>query len=152
SDRLTAPLPRLRDVLRLLRQMPPARELAAGADAIPVAPAGLPPVAADRAAVTWVGHATFVIRLGGLTVLTDPVWSRRLPAVPPRLSPVGRPWEGLPPVDAVVISDTHYDHLDAPTVRRLPRDTPVLVPAGLGRWFHRRGFRAVVELDWWRSH
>src|SRR5690606_4897941 len=100
SDRLTAPLPGPRDVLRMLRQMPPAQELLAGAAAIPVAPAGLPPLAGDRAAVTWVGHATFVIRLGGLTVLTDPVWSRRIPGVPPRVTPVGLPWEDLPPVDA----------------------------------------------------
>ncbi|HEY8451423.1 MAG: MBL fold metallo-hydrolase [Micromonosporaceae bacterium] len=152
SDRLTAPLPGVRDVLRMLRQMPPARELAPGKAAIPVARAGLPPLAGHRAAVTWVGHATFVVRLGGLTVLTDPVWSRRIPGVPPRLTPVGLPWEDLPPVDAVVISHNHYDHLDAPTVRRLPRDTTILVPAGLGRWFRRRGWRTVVELDWWQSH
>jgi L-ascorbate metabolism protein UlaG (beta-lactamase superfamily) len=61
-------------------------------------------------------------------------------------------WDALPPIDAVVISHNHYDHLDAPTIRRLPRDTPVLVPAKLGRWFRRRGFTAVTELDWWESH
>ncbi len=69
----------------------------------------------------------------------------------PRVTPVGLAWEALPRVDAVVISHNHYDHLDAPTLRRLPRDTPMFVPAGLGRWFHRRRFTRVTELDWWEA-
>lgn len=153
ADRLTEPLPRFRDVWRMMRERGPARDLAAEAGAIPVTPAtGLPVIAPDATAVTWVGHASFVLRISGLTVLTDPVWSRRIPAVAPRLTPVGVAWEALPPVDAVVISHNHYDHLDAPTIRRLPRHTPVLAPANLGRWFRRRGFTAVTELDWWESH
>jgi L-ascorbate metabolism protein UlaG (beta-lactamase superfamily) len=153
ADRLTGPLPGLWDVAKLIRELGPARRRAAGAGAVPVsAPGALPPVAAGGCAVTWVGHASFVVRIGGLTVLTDPVWSRRIPAVAPRLTPVGVPWEALPPVDAVVISHNHYDHLDAPTIRRLPRDTPVLVPANLARWFRRRRFTTVTELDWWGSH
>ncbi|MFJ6072551.1 MBL fold metallo-hydrolase [Streptomyces sp. NPDC093065] len=103
------------------------------------------------ASVTWVGHATFVVRLGGLTVLTDPVWSPRIPGAGARLTPPGVAWEELPRVDAVVVSHNHYDHLDAATVRRLPRTTPVFVPAGLGRWFRVRGFVRVTELDWWQE-
>ncbi|MPZ26360.1 MAG: hypothetical protein GEV12_07870 [Micromonosporaceae bacterium] len=154
ADRLTEPLPRFRDVWRMMRQRPPVRDLTADAAAIPVAaPAtGLPVHQPGTSDVTWVGHATFVLRIGGLTVLTDPVWSRRIPAVAPRLTPPGLAWEALPRVDAVLISHNHYDHLDAPTVRRLPRDTPILAPAKLGRWFRRRGFTAVTELDWWESH
>jgi len=138
----------------MMRERGPARDLAADAAAIPVwqGAGELPPAPPGAAAVTWVGHASFVVRAGGLTVLTDPVWSRRIPAVAPRLTPVGVAWEALPRIDAVVISHNHYDHLDAPTIRRLPRDTPVLVPANLGRWFRRRGFTAVTELDWWESH
>jgi L-ascorbate metabolism protein UlaG (beta-lactamase superfamily) len=92
-----------------------------------------------------------VVRIGGLTVLTDPVWSRRILGTPARITPVGLDWDALPRVDAVVISHNHYDHLDAPTLARLPRDTPVFVPAGLGRWFRRRGFGRVTELDWWEA-
>ncbi|MEV4102948.1 MBL fold metallo-hydrolase [Nonomuraea sp. NPDC049649] len=118
---------------------------------IPIAGGGLPPVAAGETSVTWVGHATYLIRTGGLAVLTDPVWSRRIPGVRARLTPPGLAWEELPPIDAVVISHDHYDHLDWPTVRRLPRGTPMLVPAGLGKWFTGRGFTEVIELDWWES-
>ncbi|GAA0845820.1 hypothetical protein GCM10009525_64390 [Streptosporangium amethystogenes subsp. fukuiense] len=97
------------------------------------------------------GHATYVVQIGGLTILTDPVWARKIPGTRPRLTPPGVAWADLPRIDAVVISHNHYDHLDAPTVRRLPRSTPVLVPAGLRSWFTRRGFRHVTELDWWES-
>lgn len=153
ADRLTTPLPGWRDVLRLSREMRRARgRTTATAATVPVVPqAEVPAPAPGGASATWVGHATFVVRLGGLTVLTDPVWSRRIPGVAPRLTPPGVPWESLPDVDAVVVSHNHYDHLDAPTVRRLPRDTPVLVPALLGRWFRRRGFTNVTQLDWWES-
>jgi L-ascorbate metabolism protein UlaG (beta-lactamase superfamily) len=111
----------------------------------------LPAARPAEVAVTWVGHATFVIRTGGLVVLTDPVWSPRIPGVRRRLTPPGLPWEALPRVDAVVISHNHFDHLDAPTVRRLPRHTPMLVPGGLGWWFRRLGFARVIELDWWEE-
>jgi L-ascorbate metabolism protein UlaG (beta-lactamase superfamily) len=158
ADRLTAPLPGFRDVLRMMRERGPVRDLAAEAAAIPVAPQrgtlGVRP--AGRASVTWVGHATFVLRFdhagGDFTVLTDPVWSTKIPGVAARLTPVGVDWQALPEVDAVVISHNHYDHLDAKTLRRLPRDTPILVPGRLGRWFRRRGFVDVTELDWWESH
>lgn len=162
ADRLTSPLPGFRDVIRMMRERGPARDLASEATAVPVAPgrSTLPARAAGEVSVTWVGHATFLLRFdaapGGpardFTVLTDPVWSRKIPGVAPRITPVGVDWSALPPVDAVVISHNHYDHLDAGTVRRLPRHTPVLVPARLGRWFRRRGFTDVTELDWWGSH
>ncbi|HZN73257.1 MAG TPA: MBL fold metallo-hydrolase [Micromonosporaceae bacterium] len=152
ADRLTAPLPRARDVLRMMRQWPPRAQLLADADQVPVhRQAELPRVGLDQTAVTWVGHATYVVQIGSLIVLTDPVWSRRIPGVSARYTPVGLDWDALPRVDAVVISHNHYDHLDAPTIRRLPRGTPLLVPGGLGWWFRRRGFRDVTELDWYES-
>ncbi|GAA4868776.1 MBL fold metallo-hydrolase [Saccharopolyspora cebuensis] len=148
-DRLETPLPRFADVLRLMWGGIRCQEV--DADRVPVLRRGLGPVAPRDTAVTWVGHATFLVRCGGAAVLTDPVWSARIPGVPRRLTPPGVAFGELPPIDAVVISHNHYDHLDAPTMARLPRGTPVLVPAGLGRWFRRRGFTRVVERDWWES-
>ncbi|MDX3112645.1 MBL fold metallo-hydrolase [Streptomyces scabiei] len=152
-DRLTSPLPGLKALARFAREgsVRPGKEGLADVSRLPVAPAPAPRVDARTIAVTWAGHASWVVGIGGLTVLTDPVWSRRILGTPARITPVGVPWEELPRVDAVVISHNHYDHLDAPTLRRLPRDTPVFVPAGLGRWFLRRRFTRVTELDWWEA-
>ncbi|MEU7550748.1 MBL fold metallo-hydrolase [Streptomyces sp. NPDC044571] len=153
ADRLTTPLPGVRAFARLAREgaFRPGPEGLRGIPDLPYAPGPLPTVAAGRIGATWAGHASWVLRVGGLTVLTDPVWSRRILGTPARMTPVGVRWEDLPPVDAVVISHNHYDHLDAPTLRRLPRHTALFVPAGLARWCRRRGFTRVTELDWWES-
>ncbi|MFF9012594.1 MBL fold metallo-hydrolase [Streptomyces sp. NPDC014870] len=152
-DRLTAPLPGVRAMARLAREgaVRPGVDGLRDIPLLPFAPGPLPEAGPDTLAVTWAGHASWVLRIGGLTVLTDPVWSRRILGTPARITPVGVRWEDLPPVDAVVISHNHFDHLDAPTLKRLPRDTPVFVPAGLGRWFARRRFSHVTELDWWEA-
>jgi N-acyl-phosphatidylethanolamine-hydrolysing phospholipase D len=109
--------------------------------------------------ITWVGHATLLVQLDGLNILTDPHWSDRASPVgfagPRRLSPPGLAFETLPRIDVVVISHDHYDHLDLPTVRRLARDhDPLfLVPLGMQAWFAAYvGARRVVELDWWQTH
>ncbi|MEU1125795.1 MBL fold metallo-hydrolase [Streptomyces sp. NPDC005899] len=153
ADRLTAPLPGVRGMTRLAREraLRPNAEGLRGIHRLPYAPAPLPAVGEDTVAVTWAGHASWIVRAGGLTILTDPVWSRRILGTPARITPVGVAWHELPPVDAVLISHNHYDHLDAPTLRRLPRDTPLFVPAGVGRWCRRRRFTSVTELDWWES-
>ncbi|MER6072668.1 MBL fold metallo-hydrolase [Streptomyces sp. NPDC001852] len=152
-DRLTAPLPGLKALARFAREgaVRPGSDGLADVPRLPCAPAPLPRVDTRTLAVTWAGHASWVVRIGGLTVLTDPVWSRRILGTPARITPVGVPWDTLPRVDAVVISHNHYDHLDAPTLRQLPRDVPVFVPAGLARWFRRRRFTCVTELDWWEG-
>ncbi|MFJ8076745.1 MBL fold metallo-hydrolase [Streptomyces sp. NPDC096176] len=153
TDRLTAPLPGVRAMARFAREgaVRPGPDGMTDIPALPFEPGPLPEVDATTLAVTWVGHASWVLRIGGLTVLTDPVWSRRILGTPVRITPVGVRWEDLPPVDAVVISHNHFDHLDAPTLKRLPRDTPLFVPAALGRWFRRRRFTHVTELDWWEG-
>jgi L-ascorbate metabolism protein UlaG (beta-lactamase superfamily) len=152
ADRLTDSIPATREVLELLRQGGFAQRDLSDVVRIPVKRTGeLPSVTPDQTGVTWVGHATYLVRIGGLNVLTDPVWSPRIPGRIRRITPVGLPWEALPRVDAVVISHNHYDHLDGPTIRRLPRHTPILAPARLGKWFRRRGFTRVAELDWWEN-
>ncbi|WP_078988249.1 MBL fold metallo-hydrolase [Streptomyces sp. WM6372] len=151
ADRLTTPLPGVRAFARLAREgaFRPGPDGLRGIPDLPYAPAPLPPAGPGTLCATWAGHASWVLRIGGLTVLTDPVWSRRILGTPARMTPVGVCWEELPPVDAVVISHNHYDHLDAPTLKRLPRHTPLFVPAGLAGWCRRRGFGRVTELDWW---
>jgi L-ascorbate metabolism protein UlaG (beta-lactamase superfamily) len=149
ADRLTEPLPGLPAVFRMMRERRQSGPELADASRIPVSVSSS--LRAMTAGVTWVGHATYVVQIGGKVILTDPVWSRKIPGVRERLTPVGLPFASLPRVDAVVISHNHYDHLDAPTIRRLPRDTPMFVPGMLGAWFRSRGFRSVTEMDWWET-
>ena len=96
--------------------------------------------------------------MGGLNLLTDPVFSRRASpfrwAGPSRLTPPGVALEDLPPIDGVLISHDHYDHLDEPSVRALDaRFGDALTwfaPLGFADWFARLGIARVVELDWWQ--
>ncbi|CAM5351226.1 hypothetical protein SVIOM342S_08981 [Streptomyces violaceorubidus] len=122
-DRLTAPLPGLKAFARFAREgaVRPGPAGLADIPRLPYAPGPLPRVDARTVAVTWAGHASWVVRIGGLTVLTDPVWSRRILGTPPRVTPVGVAWSALPRVDAVVISHNHYDHLDLALRRPSPR-------------------------------
>lgn len=116
--------------------------------------------AAQQPAVTWIGHATVLAQLGGLTLLTDPIFSTRASPLsfigPKREQPPGLALHELPTVDAVLVSHNHYDHLDLPSCRALadqPGGGPLfIVPLGLADWFRRRGLRRVVELDWWQHH
>ena len=101
--------------------------------------------------LTWIGHSTVLVQLDGLTLLCDPVWSLRISRVVPRLTPPGLALGVLPPIDAVLLSHNHYDHLDLPTLRRIGKHVPLFVPAGLRRWFVRQGWRQVTELGWWDS-
>ena len=110
-------------------------------------------------AVWWLGHASLLLRISGQYILTDPVFSRRASPVsfagPLRKTPAVISVAGLPPIDALVISHNHYDHLDSATVRQLLQRFPELilfVPLGLGDWFRRRGAKHIVELDWWQSY
>lgn len=107
---------------------------------------------------TWVGHSTFLLQLGGWNVLTDPVWGERASPVgfagPARYTPPGVALDALPPVDLVVLSHDHYDHLDAPTVRRLAARFPAArwaAPLGAGAALRRFGACDVVERDWWEG-
>jgi L-ascorbate metabolism protein UlaG (beta-lactamase superfamily) len=117
-----------------------------------------PDFTGDGDVAWWLGHASVLVRHGGLTVLTDPVLGPRASplsfAGPLRRTPSPVDVAGLPPIDVVLISHNHYDHLDAGTVRALSRRFPqavFLVPLGMKHWFDRRGIRNVRELDWWAS-
>jgi L-ascorbate metabolism protein UlaG (beta-lactamase superfamily) len=105
-------------------------------------------------AVTFVGHDTFLIQLPGLNILTDPIWSDRASPFsffgPKRVRPPAIPFEQLPPIQLVLISHNHYDHLDRPTLRRLAeRHRPqVLCPLGNRSCIADLGLE-TIELDWW---
>ncbi len=114
---------------------------------------------ANRSAptLTWVGHATFLLQVEGLNVLTDPVFSHRVSpfsfAGPERLAPLGLALHELPAIDLVLISHNHYDHLDEAAVKVLAQEHPgvqFVVPLGLKAWFAARGIESVTELDWWQ--
>lgn len=114
---------------------------------------------ASELAVTWFGHSSVLLEIDGRRVLADPVWGERVSPSrligPRRLHPAPVPLADLPPVDAVVISHDHYDHLDLPTVRALLQDprhgtAPFVVPLGIGA--HLRAWQVpeerIVELAW----
>lgn len=112
---------------------------------------------AESLRVTWIGHATALVQFPGLTVLTDPVFSERASPVsfagPKRVLPPALSLDQLPPVDIVLISHNHYDHLDTPTVQTLGDSVLWLVPLGLKSWFEGKGVSSdrVREFDWWDS-
>ena len=108
--------------------------------------------------VTWLGHSTLLVELDGVRVLIDPVWGER--ASPWRTTGPARffapplPLDALPPIDAVIISHDHYDHLDHETVTAmLSVQTRWLVPLGIGAHLEHWGMPAerITELDWWES-
>jgi N-acyl-phosphatidylethanolamine-hydrolysing phospholipase D len=97
----------------------------------------------------WIGHATWALRLGGKLIVIDPVWSAKLSGVVPRLVPPGIPLAEMPPIDIVLVTHDHRDHMDLPTLKQLGDGPLYIVPLGNGvRVKHPR----VVELDWWQTH
>ena len=109
----------------------------------------------DEPSVTWVGHATLLVRMDGATFLTDPMFSDWAAPMawtgPQRLVAPGVSLDELPPIDFAVISHDHYDHADAESVRALARrGTRFIVPLGLGDWIREAG-GAAIELDWWQQ-
>jgi L-ascorbate metabolism protein UlaG (beta-lactamase superfamily) len=123
-------------------------------------PPGPPPaarVAKSEIRVTSIGHATFLIQMDGVNVLTDPIWSDRCSPVawtgPKRHRAPGIRFEDLPPIDAVLISHNHYDHLDLSTLERLAAKGTqrAVVPLGNLDLLRGAGIPAVDALDWWQS-
>ena len=117
-----------------------------------------PRASADTLTATWIGHSTVLLQAGGLNLLTDPVFSQRAFPVqwagPRRLMDPALAIEALPPIDVVLQSHNHYDHLDRPSAKRLAQTQPQatwLVPLGLGAYCRSWGIRDIVELDWWQQ-
>jgi N-acyl-phosphatidylethanolamine-hydrolysing phospholipase D len=129
----------------------------------------LPVVATDRSVLlndqanpqfTWIGHSTFLLQIGGFNILTDPHFSDRASPVswagPKRMTPVPFALDSLPPIDLVLISHDHYDHLDKPTVQQLfarqPQNPPkYLVPMGTAELLDDWGIADARNFNWWDS-
>ena len=120
-----------------------------------------PPTANDRIKLTWLGHSTSLVQMGGFAILTDPMFSNRASALqfvgPARYTKPALRVEELPPVDAVLISHDHYDHLDYNSVLDLVESKKVkhwVVPLGLKTWLIDHtdlDSDCIVELEWWQS-
>lgn len=122
-------------------------------------PAAPKPFNKKLPSAVWIGHSTYLIEVGGVHVLTDPVWDSYCSPVPIRaLRRKAEPpiaLGDLPPIDIVLISHNHYDHLDAKTVAALHQLHPNIhwvVPMRLAPWFVRRGIKNVTEIGWWQNH
>jgi L-ascorbate metabolism protein UlaG (beta-lactamase superfamily) len=107
---------------------------------------------------TWLGHSTVLVEIDGVRLLTDPVWGLRASpsqlAGPKRFQPVPVALKSLPPIDAVLVSHDHYDHLCLPTMRALAKtDVPFITSLGVGAHLQAFGVPAerITELDWWQS-
>ena len=104
------------------------------------------------ASLTWIGHASFALRLGGVLAAIDPVFSERLSGVVRRLVPPGVQPEQLAGLEVVCLTHNHRDHLDLPSLRRLGPEPLYVVPLGNRKLLESAGLPHVVELDWWQSH
>lgn len=108
-------------------------------------------------AITWIGHATMLVQMGGLNILLDPMFSQRASPVqwmgPKRYQPPGIALADLPHIDLVLLSHNHYDHLDADSMEALNRQTggpPLfIVPLGIKKWMAGAGIINVQQMDWW---
>ena len=107
-----------------------------------------PPAPGEGARLTWLGHASWLVQLDGVSLLIDPALRDTITGFIRRNVAPGLSFEQLPSISATLVSHNHYDHLDMPSVRRV--GSPVISGVGMARYF-RPGALAVTELDWWGS-
>jgi len=117
------------------------------------------PLSGDELSVTWLGHSTLIVEIDGLRFITDPIFSDRCSPIgflgPRRFFPLTIDPERLPPIDGVIISHDHYDHLDEQSIRLLAKTgTTFYVPLGIGAHLEVWGVKpnAIVEMGWWEEH
>lgn len=154
-------LPGFREVLRMMREHSAVVSQRGGWDADPLlmSPDIRYPRAQDSEFLaTWIGHSTVLLQVGGLNILTDPMFSQRaspLPwAGPRRAVDPAIDLEALPPIDIVLLSHNHYDHLDRASVKGIARASPGahwITPLGVGSLVRRWGAGEVSEIDWWEE-
>ncbi|OYY03841.1 MAG: Zn-dependent hydrolase [Acidocella sp. 35-58-6] len=120
-------------------------------------PAGEVPV--GQVDVTFIGHASFLLRLPGLNVLTDPVFSKRCSPVgfigPKRVRDPGLAIADLPKIDLLLLSHNHYDHCDVVSLQALHRKFPgmrIVTSLGNAKFLAGKRISGAAELDWWQTH
>jgi len=109
-----------------------------------------PKLEEGQVALTWIGHASFLLQAPDVNLLIDPNWARWLKVIK-RLREPGLELHALPDIDAVLITHAHFDHLDKRTLRKVASEQPIVVPRHVGRLVHGLGFDRVHELEVWES-
>ena len=103
--------------------------------------------------IGWIGHATFLLKLGNTTIITDPVFSKNAGPLffgPKRFTEPALKLNEIPKTDLFLLTHNHYDHQDMGTIKKFPfKDSKVLLPLKLGKYFTRNGYRDVNEMDWY---
>ena len=103
--------------------------------------------------IMWIGHATFIIKLGDTTIITDPVFSKNAgPLIfgPKRFTEPALKLNEIPKIDLFLLTHNHYDHQDMKTIRRFPfKNSKVMVPLKLGKYFKTNGYKDINEMDWY---
>src|ERR1051325_1169971 len=103
-----------------------------------------------QTALTWIGHASFLVQFSDLNALIDPNFANWLFLLK-RLKRSGLKIQDLPPIDLVLLTHAHFDHFHKPSLRRLPHPKIGIMPWGVGDLANNLGFGRVVELEWWES-
>jgi L-ascorbate metabolism protein UlaG (beta-lactamase superfamily) len=113
----------------------------------------IPPQRSKKLLITWIGHSTFLIQVAGYNILTDPIFGSPT-FLFPRLAAPGISLKNLPPIDIVLISHNHYDHMHGPSIKKIEKlHSPLfLVPYGDKAWFDLRGFKQCEEFMWWQEY
>ena len=103
--------------------------------------------------IAWIGHATFLIKLGNSTIITDPIFSKNAGPLffgPKRFTEAALKLDELPKTEIFLLTHNHYDHQDMFTIKKFPyKDTRVLLPLKLGKYFTKNGYKNVNEMDWY---
>ena len=117
-----------------------------------------PPPDGKTPSLTWIGHSSFLLCLGGVNVLVDPVFSERCSPVrfagPKRVRAPGIAIETLPKIDLILLSHNHYDHMDIPALRIICQHFPeaqIITSLGNADFLARKGLQRAAELDWWQQ-
>ena len=142
----------LADVIKWAR----TRQRTAWPSRVPLVPHDAPPtrIGPGRVAVTFIGHSTFLLRTASTVILTDPVFTTHAGPFgrlgPARVRPPGIAAAALPPVDIVLVSHNHYDHLQPSSLRPFKASATFVAPLGVGRQLGLPRLKTIHELDWWQ--
>jgi len=109
-----------------------------------------PPLKGSEVAITWIGHASFLLQAAGVNILVDPIWGNWMKGIK-RMRHPGVEMAALPGIDLVLVTHAHFDHLDRKTLRCVADNQPVVVPRDVGNLVHDLGFGVVQELGTWES-